>query len=202
MGPPAAEEIRRLDQERLLSDPMLTDAPDEEDFAMARLLLAEHSPEELGAALIRAYRSRLPALEDVTDPGDDKHQRNERPPREFAPAPRKGGKVTLPGASVWFRIDIGRQKNADPKWLLPMLCRKGNVTKKDIGAIRIFDRETMVEVSEQVAAQFSVNIRKPGGDNIRVQQVAADAAESVNAGPNKVRSKAERHHRKKTQKAP
>ena len=202
MGPPAAEEIRRLDQERLLSDPMLTDAPDEEDFAMARLLLAERSPEELGAALIRAYRSQLPALEDVTDPGDDRHQRNERPPREFAPAPRKGAKVTLPGASVWFRIDIGRQKNADPKWLLPMLCRKGNVTKKDIGAIRIFDRETMVEVSEQVAAQFSVNIRKPGGDNIRVQQVAADAAESVSAGPNKGRSKAERHHRKKTQKAP
>ena len=80
--------------------------------------------------------------------------------------------------------------------------RKGNVTKKDIGAIRIFDRETMVEVSEQVAAQFSVNIRKPGGDNIRVQQVAADAAESVNAGPNKGRSKAESHRRKKTQKAP
>ena len=202
MGPPAAEDIRRLDQERLLADPMLTDTPDEEDFAMARLLLAERTPEELGAALIRAYRARLPALEDVTDPGDDRPPRSESPAKSFAPASRKDSKVALPGASVWFRMDIGRKKNADPKWLLPMLCRKGNVTKKDIGAIRIFDRETMVEVSERVAAQFSENIRKPGGDNIRIQQVTADALKDDGAGSDKGRSKAERHRRKKTQKGP
>lgn len=201
MGPPAAEDIRRLDQERLMADPMLTDTPDEEDFAMARLLLAERTPEELGAALIRAYRARLPALEDVTDPGDDRPPRNERPVKSFTAASHKDLKVVLPGGSVWFRMDIGRKKNADPKWLLPMLCRKGNVTKKDIGAIRIFDRETMVEVSERVAAQFSENIRKPGGDNIRIQQVTADAQKNDGAGPDKGRSKAERHRRKKTQKA-
>ena len=201
MGPPAAEDIRRLDQERLMADPMLTDTPDEEDFAMARLLLAERTPEELGAALIRAYRARLPALEDVTDPGDDRPPRNERPVKSFTAASHKDLKVALPGGSVWFRMDIGRKKNADPKWLLPMLCRKGNVTKKDIGAIRIFDRETMVEVSERVAAQFSENIRKPGGDNIRIQQVTADAQKNDGAGPDKGRSKAERHRRKKTQKA-
>lgn len=202
MGPPTAEEIRRLDQERLLSDSMLTDTPGEEDFAMARLLLAERTPEELGAALIRAYRSRLPALEEVTDPGDDRQQRNDRGPREFSSPPPKGGKVMLSGNSVWFRIDIGRKKNADPKWLLPMLCRKGNVTKKDIGAIRIFDRETIVEVSEQVAAQFSANVRKPGGDNIRIQQVNENIQEAVSPGPNKGRSSGEQHRRKKAQKGP
>ena len=40
--------------------------------------------------------------------------------------------------AVWFRLDIGRSKNADPKWLLPMLCRKGGLNRADIGAIRIF----------------------------------------------------------------
>ncbi len=206
MGPPAAEDIRRLDQERLLSDPMLTDKPSEEDFSLARMLLAERTPEELGAALIRAYRSRLPALEEVSDPGEEKQKRGDRVLREPTTATKKAARTALPGGSTWFRIDIGRKKNADPKWLLPMLCRKGNVTKKDIGAIRIFDRETLVEVSEKVAQEFSVNIRKPGGDNIRVQQVMDNIDETMRAlstagaGP-KGRSKAQTHHRKRTQKA-
>ncbi|TAL83401.1 MAG: DEAD/DEAH box helicase, partial [Beijerinckiaceae bacterium] len=77
-GPPSAEEIRKLDQERLLQDPILTEPPAEDDFAMARLLLAERTPEQLGAALIRVYRSRLPALEDVTDPGNGPERRETR----------------------------------------------------------------------------------------------------------------------------
>jgi len=36
---------------------------------MARLLLAERAPEQLAAALVKLYRSRLPALEEVEDPG-------------------------------------------------------------------------------------------------------------------------------------
>ena len=34
-----------------------------------RALLAEHSAEDVAAALVRIYRARLPAPEDVTDPG-------------------------------------------------------------------------------------------------------------------------------------
>ncbi|MFX5562702.1 DbpA RNA binding domain-containing protein, partial [Acinetobacter baumannii] len=47
-----------------------------------------------------------------------------------------------------FRLDAGRDNNADPKWILPMLCRRGKVTRQDIGAIRIFDDVTEFEVSE------------------------------------------------------
>jgi ATP-dependent RNA helicase DeaD len=43
---------------------------------------------------------------------------------------------------VWFPVDIGRKRNAGPRWLLPLLCRAGDVTKAEIGAIRIFDRDT------------------------------------------------------------
>ncbi len=70
-----------------------------------------------------------------------------------------------------FAIDIGRSKNADPKWLLPMLCRKGGVGKEDIGAIRIFDRETQFEIAEAVAAQFAANVRRPGGEPMRVERL-------------------------------
>ena len=30
-------------------------------------------------------------------------------------------------------MTVGRTKNADPKWLIPLICRLGHVTKKDIG---------------------------------------------------------------------
>jgi ATP-dependent RNA helicase DeaD len=50
--------------------------------------------------------------------------------------------------------------NADPKWLLPMICRRGNVTKQDIGAIRIFDNETKIEIFGAAADKFAHAIRK------------------------------------------
>jgi ATP-dependent RNA helicase DeaD len=199
-GPPTIDQIHKLDQERMLTDPILTDQPNEEDFRMAKLLLAERTPEQLGAALIRAYRSRLPALEEVTDPGDGSAH---HAPNRQEKNTRKNQRMELPGQSVWFRLDIGRKKNADPKWLLPMLCRKGGVTRQDIGAIRIFDNETKVEIGEQVSRQFAINMRKPGGDNIRVQQLTTGSETEVErvekSDPTSIKSsKSDRRREKKT----
>jgi ATP-dependent RNA helicase DeaD len=187
-GPPSAEEIHALDQKRMLQDPLLMEAPNERDFDMARLLLAERTPEQLGAALVRIYRSRLPATEDVVDPGQEPTRRDVDGPRGSTERPLKGSfkgsskrphPAGLPGGAAWFRLDIGRKKNADPKWLLPMLCRKGNVTRQDIGAIRIFDHETKVEIAERVADQFAANMRRPGGDNIRVERASEPSEKEV-----------------------
>jgi ATP-dependent RNA helicase DeaD len=187
-GPPSIEEIRKLDQERMLQDPILTEAPAEEDFELARVLLAERTPEQLGAALIRVYRSRLPALEDVTDPGPGLERRDTRGPKnaqgknpavKSAMAPR----AAFSGEAAWFRLDIGRSKNADPKWLLPMLCRKGKITKQDIGVIRIFDTETKVEIAEPVAAQFALNMKRPGGETIRVERLRDGPGEAISDVP-------------------
>ena len=199
-GPPTIDQIHKLDQERMLTDPILTDQPNEEDFRMAKLLLAERTPEQLGAALIRAYRSRLPALEEVTDPGDGSAH---HAPNRQEKNTRKNQRMELPGQSVWFRLDIGRKKNADPKWLLPMLCRKGGVTRQDIGAIRIFDNETKVEIGEQVSRQFAINMRKPGGDNIRVQQLTTGSETEVErvekSHPTSIKSsKSDRRREKKS----
>ncbi len=174
-GPPTAEDIRKLDQERMLRDPILMETPAEEDFDIARLLLAERTPEQLAAALVRIYRSHLPALEDVIDPGNgpERRERSGKPisggskDTKSSKSPRAG----LAGESAWFQLDIGRSKNADPKWLLPMLCRKGGVTKQDIGTIRILEHETEFEIAEPVAAQFAASMRRPGGDTIRVERL-------------------------------
>jgi ATP-dependent RNA helicase DeaD len=67
---------------------------------------------------------------------------------------------------------------------LPMLCRKGSVTRQDIGAIQIFEYETKVEIAEPVAAQFAANMRRPGGDNIRVERLS-DLSDQRSAKPPK-----------------
>ena len=70
VGPPTALEIRALDAARFLADPALAEPASEDDLDMARRMLAERSAEDMAAALVRLYRGRLPAIEDVTDPGE------------------------------------------------------------------------------------------------------------------------------------
>jgi len=155
-GPPTPEDIRTLDHERMLRDALVTDEPSEEDAGAGLALLAAHSPEHLAAALVRLYRSRLPAPEEVSDPGETRAARDRAGDREFGGAPSAG--------NAWFRLNVGRSKNADPKWLLPLICRRGNVTRREIGAIRIFDEETAFEVSLAAAERFGEAVRKVEGD--------------------------------------
>ena len=170
-GAPSADDIRRLDQERLLHSPVLTEELTEDDLAMAKALLAERSPEDIAAALVRMYRSHLPAAEEVFDPGAGMpapEPREYREPRE----PRGERKSAMAGHSVWFRLNLGRQKNADPRWLIPMICRQGKITKPEIGAIRIFERETKFEIDASVADRFMAAIRQVPKGDVRIEPVA------------------------------
>jgi ATP-dependent RNA helicase DeaD len=83
-----------------------------------------------------------------------------------------GGKHSLAG-SAWFRVDIGRAKGADPKWLLPMICRAGGLTKADIGTIRVFDHETKFEVSAEAADKFTADIKKRVGETPRIEPLGS-----------------------------
>jgi ATP-dependent RNA helicase DeaD len=168
-GPPLPEEIRELDQERLLNDPILTAESTEDDLAMARALIAARPAEEIAAALARIYRSRLPAPEDVTDPGFGRDGRVERPvgDRAIVDRSRASGNAWDASATyVKFRLNIGRKDNADPRRILPMLCRRGEITRNEIGSIKIFDTETTVEIAQHVAENFGVITRKKDADNI------------------------------------
>lgn len=197
---PSADEIRKLDQERLLQSPILTDERTEDDLEMAKALLAERSAEDIAAALVRIYRAGLPAPEEIMDTGssrdsrdnrDVKEPRSRREPRE--PRPKKTGPA-LAGGSIWFRLNVGREKNADPRWLLPMICRQGGVTKREIGAIRIFEHETRVEIAGEVSESFLANVRQIPKGEVRIEPLApgaeltepssALAADTVDREPN------------------
>jgi ATP-dependent RNA helicase DeaD len=52
-------------------------------------------------------------------------------------------------------MDLGRRQNADPRWILPLLCRRGHITRNEIGAIRIGIHETHFQVPRAIAARFA-----------------------------------------------
>ncbi|HEX8579611.1 MAG TPA: DEAD/DEAH box helicase [Allosphingosinicella sp.] len=149
--PPTPEDIRKNDHERLLAALLEPVEMDEDDRELAQRLLEQKTPEEIAAALVRVHRARMPAPEEMVDGGS----LDERPQ-----GPRQGFEDT-----IWFRMNIGRQHNADPRWLLPLLCRRGHITRNDIGAIRIAANESMFEVPRAAAARFAASVKRTATDD-------------------------------------
>jgi ATP-dependent RNA helicase DeaD len=185
-GPPTAEEIEALDHERLMADLLTAEPIGEDEAALADTLLAKRDPRDIAAALVRLYRARLPAPEDVRDPGEGKPLPREKPLRDEPPA-----RMARDESGVWFRLAIGRTKNADPKWLLPMLCRRGDITRQEIGAIRIFPNETKVEVAAAAAQRFAAAVIGDG-EEIPVTLLGTDGGERHSPRPDKRPSKPQR----------
>ena len=80
------------------------------------------------------------------------------------------------GSAVWFTVNVGRSKNADPKWLIPLLCRRGAITKNEIGKIQILARETRVEIAADTAERFAEAASKPDAKdrNIHIERLDVD----------------------------
>ncbi|OWV96017.1 DEAD/DEAH box helicase [Rhizobium sp. R72] len=157
--PPSAEEVTARDEARLLADPIFEDAPSEEVRDLVQRLLDTHGAEKLAAAFVNLYRSNQSAPEDLIEVSVQDSRGGKR--REHTDGPRepyqKGPRDDF-GASVWFSISVGRKQNAEPRWLIPMLCRNGNLTKREIGAIKMQPDETYVEISADSADTFLQSI--------------------------------------------
>jgi ATP-dependent RNA helicase DeaD len=188
---PSADDIRVRDQDQLVLEiRALADEPSEEDKQVAAQLLADRPAEALVAALVRSRRDARPAPEELTKvmqpprparpERQAREQRTERTERTARRERRventgnpagpdrrrknKGGDLQKRhhgGGGRWFTVNVGRSKNADPKWLIPLLCRRGNVTKQAIGKIQVLMRETRVEIAPNAADAFAVAIRRP-----------------------------------------
>lgn len=149
---PTPDDIRRNDRERLIAALLAPIEADEEDREIARRLMSERSAEDIAAALVRAHRARLPAPEDLI-PGTHEAQRAAQTERH-----RPGFEDV-----VWFRMDVGRRQNADARWILPVLCRRGHITRGEVGAIRIGQHETHFQVQTAFARKFADAVRRTAG---------------------------------------
>ncbi len=154
--PPTADQVRARDQERIVAElGAMADEPAEDDLAAAEALLALRTPTSLVAAMVRMQRGLLPAPEEINTMA--------APPTSGPSAgPRPEASSRGPtGPKRWFSIDVGRFGNADPRWLLPLLCRRGQITKAELGMIRIGQRLTWFEVADTVADRFADAARRP-----------------------------------------
>lgn len=173
---PTAADIRAKDHDRLLETLLTPVDVEDEDRALGAKLLETMSAEDIAAALVRVHRAKMPQAEDLLDDGSRERTREDH---------RAGF-----DDSVWFKLNVGRRNNADPKWILPLLCRRGGVTKNDIGAIRIAANETHVGIAATAVAKFAKAIAQPGHDEDNdVEIVQANGPPREAARENKRRSR-------------
>ena len=148
--PPSMDEILAKDRDRIHESPMLSEPLTEDEQSFAAELVARHGAEQTAAAFLRLYRAGRSAPEELLDTGPPEREKREKNVRDDFKD------------SVWFRLSVGREQNAEPRWLLPMLCRGGNLTKGDIGAIRIQAAETFVELKADSVDRFVEAIGSEG----------------------------------------
>ncbi len=157
---PAAEDILRRDEERLLADQDWSADITDDEAAFAERLLGLHPPKAIAAACLRLYRARRSAPEELSAP-------DARPAaRERAPF----------GPGVWFALSVGRDDRAEARWLLPLLCRAGKLEKDAIGAIRVQQSETFVELAEESVPRF---LKVLGPDGLLEEGVSARRIEGT-----------------------
>jgi ATP-dependent RNA helicase DeaD len=184
---PRPEEIREKDRLRLTEELLAPTEIEDEDREIARELLARVSAEELAAALVRSHRTSMPRPEELIGNSPDAERQRERPGFDDV---------------VWFRMDIGKRQNAEPRWILPLLCRRGHVTRGAVGAIRISANQTHFQIPRDQADQFAASVARTareGGDDesgVRIE-MAPEAPPELSKGRARRHShgdEGKRHH--------
>lgn len=151
--PPSVDDIKRRDDAKLIADPLLSETVRDDEHGIVSELLERHDPVAIAAAFVRLYRKGQPA------------------PEELAAVPQvfdlqdKGARRALENqfeSAAWITLNVGRNKAAEPRWLIPMLCKAGGLKKRDIGSIRVQQHETHVEIDAAKIEEFFGNIGSGG----------------------------------------
>ncbi|MBC7314030.1 MAG: DEAD/DEAH box helicase [Rhizobium sp.] len=151
--PPSADEVLARDDERLLADPALSEKINEDEAPFIATLLATHGAEQVAAAFLRLQRGNRSAPEDLIPVSLEAAKKRREPDYANPSSPATQPRSDF-GASTWFSLSVGRRQNAEPRWLIPMLCRNGNITKAAIGAIKMQPEETFVEIADSGVEGF------------------------------------------------
>ncbi|QDI77308.1 DEAD/DEAH box helicase [Leisingera aquaemixtae] len=171
---PSADDVLARDEERMLADPVWQQPVEENEQAGVQTLLDNFSAEQIAATYLRLFRSRHSAPEDLRPAGEEEPRKERKERKAFGP-------------SVWFSLSGGREAGADPRKVLPMLCKAGNIDRDAIGAIRVQDNETFAEISEGAVNGFLKALGgktelEPGAVLTRLSE-APDLAPAPRRGP-------------------
>ncbi len=140
-NPPSASEVHARDEERLLTDKVLSETMSADEYTLAQTLIERYGAEQMAAAFVRQYKAGISAPEEL-DVVSTKMP-------DAAKAKRGGIKD-----GVWFRLSAGRNQKIEPRGLLPLLRHSGDQYKRDIGSIVVQNDETYLELSYRGVDRF------------------------------------------------
>ncbi|MFT5485250.1 MAG: ATP-dependent RNA helicase DeaD [Paracoccaceae bacterium] len=175
-NPPSVEEVTERDDARLLEDPVLVDAIKDDEKAFVTEILARHSAEQVAAAFVRQYRAGQSAPEDLHDNAPPSERDDRGGARRGEGRGGERGRDSDRGrdnqrerprrddfeGGIWFSLSVGHKETAEPRWLLPMLYRVGNVAKGGIGAIKVYNSESHVEIAPDSVDKFVASLGPDG----------------------------------------
>ena len=132
--PPSADQIIEKDRANLLKSELLTAPIDGSEAEIIQKIIEKHSPEAVASAFVRSQMAGKSAPEELLVSGSSG-------PADFS-------------ASTWFELSVGHRDNAEPRWLVAMLCRIGNLDKSLIGDIQIHNSTTFIEIAANGVKQL------------------------------------------------
>lgn len=191
--PPSVEDIKRRDDAKLIADPLLSEAIRDDEHGIVAELLERHDPVAIAAAFVRLYRKGQPAPEDLAPaPPFELRERNEGARRALQNQFENG---------AWITLSVGRYKSAEPRWLIPMLCKAGGLSKRDIGSIRVQQHVTHVEID---AARVDAFFEKIGPEGrlekavfaSRMDEAQPPQREHQERRPDRPQTRLERQHKR------
>ncbi|MEP1441735.1 MAG: DEAD/DEAH box helicase [Hyphomicrobiales bacterium] len=153
--PPTADAVKERESERLFNDDTWQTPASESEQEVISKLETTFTPAQLATAYIRLYRAQRSSPEELS---------SNNPTLDFTPEPRQEF-----GPSVWFSITGGRNKGAEPRQILPMVCKFGGLNRRDIGAIRLDNDCSYVEISKGKVEAFLADL----GDRMELEKGAA-----------------------------
>ncbi len=114
-----------------------------------------------------------PSFGEGRAPRSDYAPRNERPVRDRSATPEDRGPRSEPSARgprpvredrterprndswVSFHVSWGEGQGADPRRLLAVVCRRGDIRGTDVGSIRVNESHSLVDIAGHVADSFA-----------------------------------------------
>ncbi|HVO29828.1 MAG TPA: DEAD/DEAH box helicase, partial [bacterium] len=160
---PSAAEIAQASRDRFVEALKAEAAePEGDDAVFVDMLLDAIPVRELVSALVARARASMPTPAEVAAVAPEARRPRgegapERGPRGEGSPDRRPHARPAQAGYVAFRVNIGREFGAEPRRLLPMICRRGGVDGKDVGKIDIRPRSTTFEIRQEAAEKFEKN---------------------------------------------
>jgi ATP-dependent RNA helicase DeaD len=167
--PPDAAAVAAHDRARLVTEVStgIGAARDPEVMTMAEKLLADHDAVAVVALFVERTLAGRPAGEKLTRvemhaPSSSSSRGPGRAAGKGAPSPSE--------EMVPFEVNLGAKDRAEANWILPLVCKRGGITRREVGAIRVARDRTYFEVARAAADEFTANAaeRDPRAPHVRI----------------------------------